>query len=546
MNISVDNLIKRFDSIKSARSNWEDHWQDCADYCLPQKATITNIRSPGTKLKTDIYDTTAIQSAQIFAAGLHSYLTNPASRWFALEMKNKGLMDISAVKDWLKVCEDIIFAHFNSSNFNQVIHEDYIEFGIFGTSCLYEEEDDEDGIAFFVRPISEIYLLENKKGRIDTIYRSFSFTARQAYQQWGKDSGQKVLDLIEAQKVEEKLNFLHIILPREERDTRKKDARNMPFSSIYIEPTTRKILSEGGYEEFPFFIGRCYKVSDSEYAYSPASMSLADIKMLNTMSRDILNAAQKTLNPPVILPHDGYLLPFNTSAGAINYKFSVSPDDKVETLQINREINLSLEMENQRRASIRSAFFGDLFLMLAGLPERDRTATEIAERVSERMLILGPILGRLMHEKLDPIINRTFNILMRNKRLPPPPDEVVGYEYKVEYISPLAKAQRAVETKSFNDLMMAVGAMAQMNPEVLDNIDMDKIVKRLAASTNTADVLRSDDHIKALRAQRAQAIQTQQAIEQFKTGSEGAKTVAEAESILMRGGGEKGGEKSAK
>jgi hypothetical protein len=416
-----------------------------------------------------------------------------------------------------------------------------VDFGIFGNSILYEEEDYEDGINFSIRPISECYFLANDKGKIDTNYRFFTFTVRQAYQKWGNNAGQKVLDLIETNKVEENVAFLHIVLPREERDVKKRDARNMSFSSLYIEPQTKKILSEGGYEEFPFFIGRCYKVSDSEYAYSPASLTLADIKMVNAMSRDILEAAQKTLHPPLILPHDGFLLPFKTGAKAINYKLSTNADDKVEVLQLNREINLSLEMERERRSIIQRAFFVDLFLMLANLDEKQRTATEIAERVNERMLILGPILGRLMHEKLDPIITRTFNILLRLRQLPPPPDVLQGQQYKVEYISPLAKAQKASETKSLSELILAVSEMAKIDPSVIDNVNMDKITKKFADINYVADVLRSDDEVGQIRQSRNEQAQIQQTIEQLKSGGEGAQAVLGAEQML-RGGGKTGGQ----
>ena len=540
MNLTIDTLVKRFDTIKANRANWEAHWQECADFCLPQKAIITTTRTPGTKLKTDIYDSTAIQAAQIFAAGLHSYLTNPSSRWFDLKMKNKSLMSNAEVKGWLKECEDTIFDYINESNFNQIIAEDYIDFAIFGNSILYEEPDIEDEIAFSVRPPSENYFLANHKGRIDTNYRYFTFTARQAYMQWGKNAGQKVLDLIDANKVEETVAFLHIVLPREERDVRKRDAKNMHCASLYIEPTHKKLLSEGGYEEFPFFIGRAYKASDSEYAYSPASLALADIKMLNTMSRDILEAAQKTLHPPVILPHDGYILPFKTSPKAINYKTSTNPDDRVETLQLNREIGLSLEMENQRRTVIQRAFFVDLFLMLASLPERQRTATEIAERVNERMLILGPILGRLMHDKLDPLIERTFNILLRRQKLPQAPEILQGQEYKIEYISPLAKAQRASEIKSISELVAAVQAMAEVDVSVVDNLNLDKITKKIADINYVSDVLRSDDEVKQIRQVRAEQAQAQMQVDMMKQGGEGAKAVLEAEQILKGGKKESG------
>ena len=543
MNISIESLIKRFDIIKSNRANWETHWQECADYCLPQKAIITVIRTPGTKIKTDIYDSTAINAVPIFAAGLHSYLTNPSSKWCALTMRDKALMGDYDVKRWLKECEDAIFDVLNNSNFNEVVPEWYTDFIVFGNSCLYEEEDFEDTVSFCVRPIAEIFFLANDRGRLDTVYRYFTLTARQAYQKWGNNAGSKVLDLIEAQKVEEPVAFLHIILPREERDVRKKDAKNKPFASIYVEPSTKKILSESGYDEFPFFIPRFYKVSDSEYAYSPSSMALADIKMLNTMSRDILEAAQKKIHPPITLPHDGYLLPFKTGAKSINYKLQGSPDDKVEVMNITGDIGIGLEMENQRRMRIERSFFVDLFLMLASLPERERTATEIAERVNERMLILGPILGRLM-KTLSGIIIRTFNILSRNGSLPEMPDMLKGKDYKIEFISPLAKAQKASEARSITDLLVAVKAMAEVDTTVVDNLDMDKTVKELATIYNTSsEILRSDEEVKAIRDTRNEQMAMQQGLEQMKLGAEGGKAVAEAEQIL-KGGKESAGRKS--
>ena len=538
MNLSVDSLVKRFDSIKSNRANWESHWQECADYCFPQKANITSTRTPGTKLKTDLYDSTAIESVPIAAAGLQSYLTNPSSRWFDIEMREKILMEDSEVKAWLRECVNIEFDYFNETNFNEVMPEFYTDFVVFGNPCLYEEEDPEDALCFYARPISEIYILANERGKIDTVYRNFTYTARQAYQRWGNNAGTTVMDLLKAQKVEENINFLHIVLPRGERDVRKRDARNMPFASLYIEPKTKKVLSEGGYEEFPFFIPRFYKTSDSEYAYSPASVALADIKMLNAMSRDILEAAQKTLHPPLILPHDGYLLPFKTGAKAINYKLTGSPDDKVETLNINREIGLSLEMENQRRAKIGRIFFVDLFLMLATLPERQRTATEIAERVNERMLILGPALGRLM-KSLAGAVERGFNILLRNGKFPPTPDILLGREYKIKFISPLAKAQRAQEAGSLTNFLMAIREIAAVDLSVVDNVDLDKVTKRYGDIYNNSDILRSDNEVRKIRESRAQQLQLQRELEMMKLGGEGIKPIMEAAKMME--GGEKGG-----
>ncbi len=540
MSMDVKTLVKRFEYIKANRTNWGNHWQEIFERCLPTKATVTVSRTPGTKLPTTIYDGTAIYATQVLAAGLHSYMTNPTSRWFALGMENEALMEVTSIKRWLKDCEDIIFSTLNGSNFNQSIHEAYIEFSAIGNCALYEDEDIKDTVKFHARPMAEIYILANARGAIDTIFRSFILTARQAKQLWGSNAGSEVDKLINSNRVEESLPFLHIVLPREDRDIRKADASNMPFASVYIEPKKGKLLSEGGYEEFPFFTPRFYKVAESEYAYGPGSLALADIKTLNSMSKTILKGAQKTVDPAIIIPNDGYLLPFKTGAGKINFKNSLDADAKVETLDIKRDIGIGLEMEDRRREQIKWAFFVDLFLMLAQQPKM--TATEVLERVNEKMLILGPVLGRLMHELLDPIITRTFAILARNLKLPAPPPELLDEEgnaiedYKIKYISPLAKAQRAAETKSIGSLIGAVREMAEMDTSVVDNINFDKAARAVAEISNvSADILRSDDEIAAIRQQRQEQEQLDKSLEQLKIGAEGGKAAAEAVQTLKGG-----------
>jgi hypothetical protein len=511
---------------------WNDHWQECADFCLPQKANITQSRVAGTKLKTDIFDGTAVSALPIFSAGLHSYLTNPTSRWFAMRMRNKRLMDIFEVRDWLSECEEVLFDYYNASNFNEVVPEWYVDLGAFGNSCLYEDYDEASGnLVFNVRPMSEIFFLVNSVGMIDTVYRKFIFTARQAYQEWGDNVGSEVKDKLEAGEVEYPIPFLHVVFPREERTAGKRDAVNMPYVSMYIEPKRKKVLQEGGYEDFPYFIPRFYKTSDSEYAYGPASIALSDVKMLNKMSRTTVEGAEKKIHPPIVLPNDGYLMPFKTSAKAINYKISGSADDRVEVLNMVGDVGLGLEMENQRRQKIERDFFVDLFLMLGSLPDKARTATEIVERVNERMLILGPALGRLMNV-LSSNVTRSFNLLYRAGKLPQVPEILQGQSYKIDFISPLAKAQRAAESKSITDLLLIVGEMSKFDPQVMDNIDTDKVVKRLSGIMDTpTDILRSDEEKAGIRQSRAQQAQMAQELEMLKTGGEGAKTMMEAEKI---------------
>ena len=147
---------------------------------------------------------------------------------------------------------------------------------------------------------------------------------------------------------------------------------------------------------------------------------------------------------------------------------------KIETA-FNVNLNLQhLLMDLQDvRQRINSSFYADLFLMLANATDTRMTATEVAERHEEKLLMLGPVLERLHNELLDPLIDNTFNRMIEANAIPPAPDELQGQELSVEFVSMLAQAQRAIGTNSIDRYVNNMGMVAQMKPDVLDKFDSD-------------------------------------------------------------------------
>ena len=92
--------------------------------------------------------------------------------------------------------------------------------------------------------------------------------------------------------------------------------------------------------------------------------------------------------------------------------------------------------------------------MLAQTDRRQITAREVAEKHEEKLLMLGPVLERLHTELLDPLIDRTFNILQQNGVLPVPPPELQNKDLNVEYVSVLAQAQRLVATGAVDRVLL--------------------------------------------------------------------------------------------
>ena len=155
------------------------------------------------------------------------------------------------------------------------------------------------------------------------------------------------------------------------------------------------------------------------------------------------------------------------------------------------------------------------------------------------MVMLGPVIGRLQSEMLDPIIGRLFGILSRNGVLLPPPPALEGRDLVIEYVSPLALAQRREAITSVSSLMQLTGGVAQFIPEVIDKIDGDKLIDEAAEIFGVSpEIIRDPKAVNEIREGRAKQEEqaqkvalAQQAVESGKTLSESHKNKAEADNI---------------
>jgi hypothetical protein len=176
------------------------------------------------------------------------------------------------------------------------------------------------------------------------------------------------------------------------------------------------------------------------------------------------------------------------------------------------------------RERINKSFYADLFLMLANSSNPQMTATEVAERHEEKLLMLGPVLERLQNEILDPLIEATFAKMVAAGIVPPSPPELQGKELNVEYVSMLAQAQRAISTNSIDRFVGNLGAVATLKPEVLDKFDADSWADAYADMLGIdPEMIVPSQQVAMIRNQRAQA---QQAMQQQAMMQQGADTAA--------------------
>jgi hypothetical protein len=520
-------LKSNLSRLMEQRSTWESHWQECADFMQPRKAEITQERARGDKRNIQIFDATAIHALELLASSLQGMLTSSANRWFSLRYKEDQLNAIDEAKEWLEDVTDKMYTAFARSNFQQEIFEAYHDLITFGTACMMIESDDDQILRFSTRHIKELYVQENDKGFIDTVYRRFKMPVHAAVEKFGIENLSLETGKLFKKEPFEKIELVHVARPRTIYNENKLDKKNMPFQSIYFEFNSGHIIDIGGFKELPYVIPRYLKASTEIYGRSPAMNALPDVKVLNKMVETALKAAAKQVDPPLLVPDDSMLSPIRMSAGSLNYYRSGSRD-RIEPLNIGQATSVTLNQENQRREAINKTFHIDQLMISS---QRSMTATEVIQRNEEKMRILGPALSRLQSELLQPMILRVFNIMLRNKLFLVAPEVLSNQEIDIEYVSPMALAQRSQELQSLVRGLELFTQIGQIAP-VQDYIDENGLVKQIISLLGLpAKMIKSDAQVQMMREQRAaaqaQAMQMQQAMQEAQMAKDAAPMVKE-------------------
>jgi hypothetical protein len=491
----AEKTCKMYEKLKGDRVNWDEHWEDLAEYFVPKKDNVYGYRLRGERKYNRLYDTTSIHSLELMASSLHGMLTNPSSVWFGLSTGDFELDKDKEVNQYLQDVVTIMIDTLNGSNFQEEIHETYIDLGGIGTTVLAIEEDDENDVNFLSSPIYSSYVAENEKGVVDTLYRCFEMSLRNIKSKYGEEIFKEIPDLeykIMNNGAHEKEKIIFGIEPD----------GNGKWIGRHVLQKYKKTLKEVTYHSWPFAVPRWTKLNEEVYGRCPAMKSLPDAKMLNAVMKTTIRGMQKVVDPPLMVPDNGFLLPVKTAPGSSNF-YRTGMRDRIEPFPTVARPDIGLDFIENIRMRIREAFFID---QLQLVNQRDMTATEVMQRTDERLRFLGPILGRLNNELLRPIIDRVYDILQRRGKLPQPPQILADRrDLKIIYTSQIAKAQRTAESNTLQKVLQATSVLLEAQPDILDNINGDNVLRYNARMFGLPEeMLNAAEQVSETRQQRAQ------------------------------------------
>lgn len=470
-------LMTRWGGLKTERASWWGHYKELSTYLLPRSGRFfAQDRDKGYRRHNAIYDNTGTRALRVLAAGMMSGMTSPARPWFRLSTRDPDLAKSGPVRVWLDQVTGIMREVFAKSNTYRAFHMMYEELGCFGTGASIIMEDYDDVIRHYPLTTGEYCIATDYRGQVNTLYREFQKTVAEMVAEFGYDKCSiTVQNLYDRGTLGAWVTIYHCIEPRSDRDPRMKDNKNMAWKSVYFEQGGNRdtYLREGGFDHFPALCPRWAATGGDIYGNSPGMEALGDIKQLQQEQLRKGQAIDYMTRPPLQMPTSLKNRDIDSLPGGVAFVDAGTGGGIKTQFEVRLDLNHLLGDIQDVRERVRSSFYADLFMMLANQSDSRMTATEVAERHEEKLLMLGPVLERLHNEMLDPVIDITFARCLKAGIIPPPPPELQNQDLKIEYMSMLAQAQRAVGTNGVDRFVGNLGQIAQFKPEVLDKFDPD-------------------------------------------------------------------------
>lgn len=530
LQLNKTKIKQKVKQMQDNRLDYEKRWKSIRDYQLPyigyfdDTADKTN---PARRRDNKIYNGVAWESCQIFAAGIMSGLTPPSRQWFRFSFQNRQLTDNSDAGKILDQRLDIMNDVLNKSNFYNSIHSNYLELP-FGQAPLATFADSKVGVHFIAFTIGTYYYECGSDGMVNTFLSKTEMTAVQLADKFGTDNLPVNIqnELSNNSGMSKKHTVYWLIEPNTMAYNNKLDKFSMPYISLYwLENSNEKEwLDIGGFQEFPIAVARYLVTGNDTYAKGPGWFAEGDSKGLQLLEKDDITAVELGIKPPMQATSETAMKGINLVPGGKTIT------ENADTVKPLFQVNINLQHLNEKieklEDKVKKSYSADLFRMLEQM-DKTMTAREVIERTQEKMQQLGPVVQRMQFEFLSRIIERVYNILDRAGIFPQVEDPNLqqilnGEEIKIEYISPLAQAQKMSGLVNIEQAFAFTAQVAQADPTIWYKVDLPETVNRYYDLLGApATMKRSDDDYKKSiqqiqeqqqqKEQQAQALQLAQA-----------------------------------
>ncbi len=556
-------LEARLNSLYAWRTSWWfQNWSDLSTFLLPRRSiyltqgaggipTLSNM-GRGREINQSILDPTGTFAVRVCAAGLMSGLASPSRPWFKISPKIKNFEPDDAGKQWMDEIENRIYTVLAGSNFYNCFAQECEDLTVFGSAPTIIYEDDKDLVRFYNPCIGEYFFASSATLRVDGLYRRFVMTIAQIVDFFGLENCPAEVKKMWEQKgsaLQTERIIAHSIEPNFGigANNAGKVPGNYTWREVYwvYGDGNERALSIRGFIDQPFTASRWATQSNDAYGRSPGMDVLPDVMQLQVETMRKAEALEKQVRPPLLADAQLKNQPASTLPGEVTYVQNLSATSGMRSIyQVNPDIRGMMEDIKEIQARIKTGLFNDLFNIFSEIPQGKMTAYETAQRVQEKLQLVGPIIDNLLGESLSPKLMRVYKILERRNMLPPMPDSMKGIPLGLTFISLLALAQKAASTGGIERLASFIGNLQAVDPGAMDKFNVDESIDEMNTLLgNPQKLLRDDKAVAQIRDQRNKKEQQMHAATVMGQDASTVKTGAQAAQVLA--GTQVGGGKDA-
>lgn len=548
MNNRKDNILKRLSKMKQVRANWEGIWTKIAYRADPKYIGLTQTggsRSQGTfDLGRQRFDSTLLRVVPTWASIVSAITTPKTEKWHNLTTTEKYFND--KYNDWLEQANEVLFSrrYAVKAKFNTANREALMLMGTYGGAAMsiMRPAGETKGNFYKTWPLKEWYIDCNFQGDIDTFYREYKLSKRQFLQEFDYDTlPADSKKLVGDSKFDKEFTVICAVYPNEIYDKDVYDAKYKKYAVVYLLDDTKEIIEEGGCDICPVIYQRYDVIPslDDPYPYSPVMIALSDQTMLNTMARTLAEVSDRAARPMILGANEDIINPNRMKPGRyIAGGVNAQGQPLVMPMQYNPNLPYTLEMLQHYRSLINEAYGLDLFRALLDKP--NMTATEVLQQAQMQGIVMGAIAERRESEFMGPMIEMELYQAFLDDDLPMMPRELAAAlvnketEIKVQYETPIRRAQQSGELQGLLELIQMAMQLGQSDPTVRNLIDSEKALRKYAKvkGVMASDIFRTPEEVQELNAQMARLQAQQTALEMGQGAAVMNKDNAQAQNAL--------------
>lgn len=528
MNEDIKHHLKTAQKLFEQKLVLDTRNQEIAENFYIERADFTAKRTAGDMFADHLYTSYPLVASRELSDMIGSLLRPKSSEWFSMNLLDERYED-HAAKMWMQSKTNLMRrAMYNpDAMFQRATKEADRDYCNFGNAVISIEPNRlKNGLLYRDWHLRDVAWSENAYGKIDCKYCKRKLTIRQLRQLFGS----KVHRSIASAKDETKeINIMHVVVPFQDYGDGKSKLKNL---SIYIDVDNSHEMECLPLATEYYVIPRWATISCSQYAYSPAMIAgLPDARLFQDMTRTIIEAGEKAVNPPMIATEEAIRSDISIFAGGITYidsDYDERLGEALRPLSIDRSgIPVGMELADRTQQALAKALYLDKF----SLPVyNEMTAREATIRNEEHIRSIMPIFEPMEEEYSARVCQETFDVMWRMGWLGSiydiPESMQKAREYQFKFISPISNGEESRKVNQFMAVLDVVTAAAQLNPSFVHNLDLNKAGRDAIQGTGASEEwLISVDDVEAAEADDKEKIMAQQAIAAIGQGAEAVQKV---------------------